>query len=82
VQLCIEVGEDFVGQPLVREMVAEAVKAANQQLEGFEQIKHYEIIRSRFTEENGELTPTLKAKKHVLLKHYHDLIEELYQRKK
>ncbi|MEA1961704.1 MAG: AMP-binding protein [Bacillota bacterium] len=80
--LCVEVGKDFIAQPLLQKMVAEAVQSANQQLENFETIKHYEIIPRRFTEENGELTPTMKTKKQVILKHYHDVIEELYTRTK
>ncbi|MBO8159170.1 long-chain fatty acid--CoA ligase [Thermosyntropha sp.] len=81
-QLCVEVGEDFVNQPLLKDMVEQAVKEANKQLEEFESIKQYTIIKRRFTEENGELTPTQKTKKRVVLQHYADVIEDMYERKK
>jgi len=80
--ICVEVGKDFVSQPLLQMMVAEAVAEANQSLEEFETIKQYEIITRRFTEENGELTPTQKPKKRVILENYKDTIEGLYRRHK
>lgn len=81
-RLCIEVGTDFVSKPILQMMVAETVAEANKSLEGFETIKQYEIITRRFTEENGELTPTQKVKKRVILENYQDTIEALYKRHK
>ena len=77
-----EVGKDFVAKPLLQMMVAEAVAEANKTLEEFETIKQYEVINRRFTEENGELTPTQKTKKRVILENYQDNIEALYKRTK
>ena len=81
-RLCVEVGKDFISQPILKMMVAEAVAEANKGLEEFETIKQYQIITSRFTEENGELTPTQKTKKRVILENYKDTIEALYKRHK
>lgn len=80
-KVCIGVDQAFVDQPLLKKMIADEVKQVNIGLEGFEQVKQYTIITHRFTEENGQLTPTQKAKKRVLLKHYNDVIEEMYKRK-
>jgi long-chain acyl-CoA synthetase len=77
----IEVAEDFIDQPLLKQAVADAVQAANQQLEEFEVIKQYTIINHRFTEERGELTPTQKVKKNAVLKSYADVIDAMYSRK-
>lgn len=76
----VEVGEDFVKQPMVQSMIAAEVKENNKLLEDFEGIKQFEVLSNRFTEENGQLTPTSKYKKHVLLKDYADVIEEMYKR--
>lgn len=78
-QLCAEVGEDFINQPLLREQIEAVVQKVNSQLENFETIKRYAILPNRFTEEKGELTPTLKTKKRVIMQNYADLIESLYQ---
>ncbi|HQA08586.1 MAG TPA: long-chain fatty acid--CoA ligase [Syntrophomonadaceae bacterium] len=79
-QLCAEVGEDFINQPLLKEQIEAVVKQVNSQLENFETIKRYTILPNRFTEEKGELTPTLKTKKRVILQNYADLIESLYEK--
>jgi long-chain acyl-CoA synthetase len=78
--LCAEVGEDFIEQPLLKEQIAAAVKQVNSHLEEFEVIKRYTILPRRFTEEAGELTPTLKTKKRVILEKYADVIDSHYQR--
>lgn len=77
-KICTGVGEDFVAQPMLTELIAKDVEAANEQLEGFERIRRYTILRERFTEENGRLTPTQKTKKNVILKDYEDLINKMY----
>ncbi|MGE5379437.1 MAG: AMP-dependent synthetase/ligase [Methylocystaceae bacterium] len=79
--LCIEVGKDFIDKPLLKQAIDEAVLAVNQQLENFERIKQYTVLPNRFTEERGELTPTQKTKKRIILKNYAEVIEELYSRK-
>jgi len=76
--LCVEVGDEFVNQPLLKQMVEEAVQQANKELEGFESVKKYSILTKRFTEDNGQLTPTQKTKKRVILKDYAELIDSLY----
>lgn len=81
-EICIEVGEDFIEVPLLKQIIHDEVTAANSRLEDFESIKQYAILNKRFTEEREELTPTQKTKKHVIMKNYKDTIEELYQRKK
>jgi len=76
--VCVEVGEDFINQPLLQEKIAEEVETINGELEDFERVKNYAILCRRFTEERGEITPTLKTKKRAILQNYGDLIEQLY----
>ena len=76
-QLCAEV-EKTNNQPLLKEQIEAVVKQVNSQLEGFETIKKYTILPNRFTEEAGELTPTLKTKKRVILDKYADTIQAMY----
>lgn len=79
-QICIGAGQDFVDKPILQQMIADSVKLVNESLESFEQIKQYIIVTNRFTEENGQLTPTQKTKKRVLLEHYKEIIDEMYAR--
>jgi len=80
ISLCVEAGEDFIAHPRLKEAVAAEIAQANSKLEEFEAIRNYAILRKRFTEESGELTPTLKCKKRVILEKYKDTIENLYKK--
>lgn len=45
----------------------------------WEKIKDYRLVPDTWTMESGELTPTLKLKRRVILEKYQDLIEEIYK---
>ena len=45
----------------------------------FEKIKKFKLLSTEFTVESGEMTPTLKLKRKVILKNYEREIEEMYQ---
>lgn len=78
VNICTGTGKDFVNHPRLRELIARDVASVNARLEDFEQIRNYTIVRRRFTEENGQLTPTMKTKKKAIIKEYADIIEAMY----
>ncbi|MFY9398326.1 MAG: AMP-binding protein [Desulfomonilia bacterium] len=81
IRICMKGGEDFVNHPRLRELIDREVAEVNRQLEDFERIRAYSILRERFTEENGQLTPTQKTRKSAILARYADLIESMYQKK-
>lgn len=80
VPIVVKVGPDFIEKGNIRGLIAEEVARANKELEEFEQIKQYTILTERFTEQNGMLTPTQKAKKRVILETYSAEIEKMYAR--
>jgi len=59
--------------------VAAAVQAANATLNRAEQVKRYLVLEREWGPETGELTPSLKLKRRVVLQRYGREIEELYQ---
>lgn len=75
---CIEVGDDLASHPTLYALMDEAVQAVNEELADFEAIKRFKILPRKFTEERGELTPTLKIKTRVVFANYPDELEELY----
>ncbi len=75
---CIEVGEDLACHSELCAMIDNEINQVNEQLAEFEAIKRYRIIPRKFTEERGELTPTLKIKTRVVLANYPNEVEELY----
>jgi long-chain acyl-CoA synthetase len=81
VPIVAKVGADFIEKGNIRGLIAEEIARANNDLEGFEQIKQYTILTERFTEQNGMLTPTQKTKKKVILDTYSSTIDKMYSQK-
>lgn len=68
----------FSQLPEVREEVDKAVKKANQQVSRAEQVKRWVVVPDEWTPDSGEVTPSLKLKRRVVLDRYADEIESLY----
>ena len=64
--------------PEVRAEVQRAVDEANAKLSRVEQIKRFEILPTEFSVESGELTPSLKLKRHVVHSKWSDVIDRMY----
>lgn len=79
VNTCIEVGDDVISHPYIKELVASEVNRVNQYLEDHETIKCYHVIPRKFSEELGELTPTMKIKRKVVMDHFQDEIKQMYR---
>jgi long-chain acyl-CoA synthetase len=61
-----------------RELVQEIVEDVNRDRVRVEQIKRFVILPRDFTQEDGEVTPTLKLRRKVIQEHFSDAIDELY----
>ena len=57
-----------------------AVKEANQAVSKAEAIRKFRILPVDFTEDTGELTPTLKVKRKVVAQKFATDIEALYEK--
>ena len=55
-----------------------AIDEANKAVSRAESIRKFRILEHDFTEASGELTPSLKIKRHVVMKDYADDVEALY----
>ena len=60
------------------DVIQRAVDEVNRDLSRFEQIKRFAILDRDFSAEEGEVTPTLKLKRRVILDHFADEVERLY----
>jgi long-chain acyl-CoA synthetase len=69
---------DLVDDPDLRAAIQEAVDDANKAVSHAEAIKKFAILPSDFTEEGGQLTPSLKLKRPVVMKEFADEVEGLY----
>ncbi|HEY2598196.1 MAG TPA: long-chain fatty acid--CoA ligase [Candidatus Dormibacteraeota bacterium] len=74
--------EDLVKDPRVIALIDQAVDAVNRRVGSWEAIKYFTLLPRAFTEEAGEITPTLKIKRKVVAQKYADQIDSMYAGKK
>jgi len=68
----------FSQLPEVQDEVAKAVAAANESVARVEQVKKWFVVPDEWTPDSGEVTPSLKLKRRVVLDKYADQIESMY----
>jgi long-chain acyl-CoA synthetase len=68
----------LIADAKTRAHFAKAVERVNADLARYEQVRAFEILPAEFTLESGELTPTQKVKRRVILKKYGPIIDRLY----
>jgi len=61
-----------------QQLVQELVDDVNRDRVRVEQIKRFSILPRDFSQEEGEITPTLKLRRRVVQEHFRDEIEQLY----
>ena len=70
--------EELVQHPKVKELYGERIKELNKSYPPYKTIKYFAVVANDFSIEGGELTPTLKLKRKVILEKYQHVIEDLY----
>jgi long-chain acyl-CoA synthetase len=68
----------LASHPAVRRHVEEHLERVNQGLAPHERIRRFAILPEEFTEEAGELTPTLKIRRREITRKYRSLLDSLY----
>jgi long-chain acyl-CoA synthetase len=74
--------EDLINDKRVIALIEQAVDALNKRVGSWEAIKYFTLLPRAFTEEAGEITPTLKIKRKVVAQRYADQIESMYTGRK
>jgi long-chain acyl-CoA synthetase len=65
--------------PQIRQLFEARLGQLNQHLPAYETIKNFVIAPTEFTPEGGELTPTLKIKRKVVIEKYQVELNQLYE---
>jgi long-chain acyl-CoA synthetase len=68
----------LISHPETIALFQERIGKINQNLARYEQIKKFRLLENPFSEETGELTPTLKLKRRVIYNKYGNIIESMY----
>jgi len=64
--------------PGVLQLIRGRVDEVNRGLASFEQVKKFAVLETDFSQETGELTPTLKVRRKVVVEKYGRILDDLY----
>lgn len=70
--------EDAVQKKEIIDLYKDKIKELQHELSDYEKVKKFTLMPSEFEISSGEITPTLKVKRAVVLKKYAGLIEKMY----
>ncbi|WP_426667786.1 AMP-dependent synthetase/ligase [Mucilaginibacter sp. McL0603] len=68
----------FIEDKEIVDWIAQDIKRLSNELAKFERIKNFRVKRNPFSMDEGEITPTMKAKRKVIEKKYATAIDEMY----
>jgi long-chain acyl-CoA synthetase len=71
--------EELVRRPEVLAHYKRLVEELTTDLAQFEKIKRIALLTKEFTQESGEITPTLKVKRRVVEERYRSIIDSMYE---
>ncbi len=78
VSLTIEEKKKLLESPFIKEKFEKIVADIQKEFASYEKIKKFKLLPEEFTIEKGEITPTLKIKRRVVLEKLNALIEGMY----
>ncbi|MBN36319.1 MAG: long-chain fatty acid--CoA ligase [Rhodospirillaceae bacterium] len=70
---------EVADEPALLTEIKAAVDRANQQLSAIEKVKRVMIATEAFTVDNGQMTPTMKVRRHMVKELYGEALEGLYR---
>lgn len=70
--------ELFIENKEIIDWITQDIKRLSNELAKFERIKNFKVKRNPFSMDEGEITPTMKAKRKVIEKKYATAIDEMY----
>lgn len=72
---------DLIAKKRIVEQYQKVINEINKELGQTEQIKRFRLISDEWTASSGELSPTLKLKRKVIMEKYKDLTDQIYLNK-
>ena len=70
--------ERLVDDADLRAEVQAAVDEANKAVSQAEAVRRFSVLPGDWTEEDGQLTPSLKVKRHVVMRQFRRAVDDLY----
>lgn len=72
--------QSIVENKIIKDRINEEIESVNSNLGNWEQIKRHTLLPAVWSIDTGELTPTLKLKRTVIMEKYKAIYEKLYGR--
>lgn len=69
---------EMIHNPEVIELLEREVEKVNERLSQTDKIKKFKLLHHEWTIDSGELTPTLKPRRKVIMQRYQTLVDEIY----
>ncbi len=69
---------DLINDTRITDMFQDRISVINKKFARYEQVKIFRLLADPFTVETGDLTPTLKMKRRVIVEKYTTVIDSLY----
>ena len=73
--------QELIRNPQVAARIQKEIDRFNKRLALHEQLKRFRLITDEWTQQAGDLSPTLKLKRVILMKKYKSIIDEIYNHK-
>lgn len=70
--------EDLLKKTHIREFYEQKLEQLQHSLANFEKVKKFKLLPHDFSMNLGELTPTLKIRRQIIINHFSQLIDEMY----
>ncbi|MFO0579882.1 MAG: long-chain fatty acid--CoA ligase [Polyangia bacterium] len=69
----------LIAHPAIQKRIQGRLDEINRKLGSWEQVKYFRTLPRELSENEGELTPTLKVKRKVVSERYRELIDSMYR---
>jgi long-chain acyl-CoA synthetase len=74
--------EEAATHPKVIALVRDRIRQKNKGLASFEAIRDFRILPHDFTLGEGELTPTLKLRRQIVMEHWKEVVEDMTRKRR
>ena len=68
----------MVEEPKVKALYQKQLRQLNRNLADYEAITAFRLIPTPFSQERNEMTPTMKLRRKIILEHYRNEVESMY----
>jgi long-chain acyl-CoA synthetase len=71
--------QELAADPVIMKLIQDRVDRAQVDFARFEQVRKFKVLVDEFSQEKGEVTPTLKLKRKEITRHFFNELESLYE---